>query len=83
MGMDNTGMGSDALVSSARSELWAANALGAAALEQLHGHAEVTPAQLASVRDAAEALIVAVTPVVSNRTLVAHVVGVAHALHGG
>lgn len=82
MGMDNTGIGSDALASSARSELWAANALGAAALEQLHGQAEISPEQLASVRAAAEALIVAVTPVVSNRELVAHVVGVAHELHG-
>lgn len=79
--MGSDGQGTDALVVAAREELWAAGQLAAAALVCLRRSERVSPVQLASVRAAAGALIEATAPVISNRTLVEHVVGVAHHMH--
>jgi hypothetical protein len=82
MGSEGQGTAAPAgLASAACSQLWAANHLAAAALRRLECHAEVPAAQLVRVQAAAGALIEAVTPVVSNRQLVEHVVGVAYELH--
>jgi hypothetical protein len=62
---------------SPRAELWAAGQLASAASACLRRLEGVSPGHLASVRVAAGALVEAMVPVIANRDLVEHVIGVA------
>ena len=75
--MGSDGQGIDALVVAAREDLWAAGQLASAASVCLRRPEDVSPRQLASVRVAAGALVEAMAPVIANRDLVEHVIGVA------
>lgn len=87
MGIDvqgTRGVGATAeALASARSELFAANALGAAALDRLQLD-EVPAARAAHILEAAEALIHAVAPVIDSHDgrFVAQVVELGRALYG-
>jgi hypothetical protein len=72
------------VLASARASLYAAEALSAAALDRLYLD-DVSASQVATILQAAGALIDAVAPVVSlngDGGYVDHIVGVAQSLHG-